>query len=217
MHQFLKQEKEIRRWFEGHSGIYNYTLQRDNKYGYRINTSEVVDLSNQNLEFIPVKFGSIQSDFLCINNYLTSLEFAPTQVQAFICDNNCLETLIGCPQIIFSSFSCEKNNLTSLQGGPPEVERYFCGFNRLTTLKGIAKRIGSRFDAQFNDLSSLDYLPQEVNTRVELNLQNNPKLGQIQRITNFYDLQEYLDIERDQEKLEKMLINQNLSHKINKV
>lgn len=54
-----------------------------------VNVKGNVDLSNQDLTMIPVKFNQVGGYFLCHRNQLTSLEFCPAHVGGdFYCGHN---------------------------------------------------------------------------------------------------------------------------------
>ncbi len=60
----------------------------------------------------------------------------------FWCNDNQLTSLEGAPRVIKGIFDCNHNNLTSLEGAPQIVGGGFCcGFNQLTSLQGITPKI----------------------------------------------------------------------------
>jgi hypothetical protein len=92
-----------------------------------------LDLSDLNLTKLPeiLKDISVDGDFFCGTNNLTSLENSPKTVDAnFYCGHNKLTSLDGAPEYVGGSFYCSFNNLTSLTGVPKSVGGVFsCGFN----------------------------------------------------------------------------------------
>jgi hypothetical protein len=94
-----------------------------------------LDLSDMNLTVLPdiLKDISVDGDFYCGTNNLTSLENCPKTVDAnFYCGHNKLTSLDGAPEYIGGSFYCSFNNLTSLTGAPKFVGKAFsCGFNEI--------------------------------------------------------------------------------------
>jgi len=94
-----------------------------------------LDLSDMNLTVLPdiLKDISVDGDFFCGTNNLTSLENCPKTVDAnFYCGHNKLTSLDGAPEYVGGSFYCSFNNLTSLTGAPKSVGGVFsCGFNEI--------------------------------------------------------------------------------------
>jgi hypothetical protein len=114
--------------------IYNYTINRDDR-GLYIDVDG--DVSLPGISFIPIRFGYVSGNFVCIGNELTSL--------------------VGCPVEVGGNFVCI-NSLTSLEGGPKEVGGHFnCSYNKLTTLEGCPELVCGNFVCINNLLSDLDY------------------------------------------------------------
>ena len=81
----------------------------------------------------------------------------------FICGDNKLTSLKGCPKEVGGNFGCGDNKLTSLEGCPEKVGGDFdCGFNKLTSLKGCPEKVGGSFDCGDNKLTSLEGAPKEI-------------------------------------------------------
>ena len=94
-----------------------------------------LDLSRLNLTVLPeiLKDISVDGDFFCNGNNLTSLE--------------------GAPKTVNGDFGCGHNKLTSLEGSPKSVGgRFYCGFNNLTSLTGAPKFVGGVFSCGFNEI-----------------------------------------------------------------
>jgi hypothetical protein len=140
--------------------ITNWTLNPDGT----VDVNDSVDLSRQKLSKLPLKFGRVTGDFLCHNNELTSLEGCPTEIGGgFWCDNNLLTSLEGCPTEIGGSFWCHNNKLTSLEGCPTEIGgNFWCSKNQLTSLEGCPTEIGGNFYFHNNNLTSLEGCPTEI-------------------------------------------------------
>ena len=141
-------------------GIENYTINPDGS----IDVDGDVDLTEWNLTKLPLKFNKVSGSFLCYDNYLTSLDGCPKEVVGnFNCARNNLTNLIGGPKEVGGYFDCSDNKLTSLDGCPKEV---ICGFhcadNKLTTLEGCPEKIGDSFNCQQNGLTNLDGCPREI-------------------------------------------------------
>jgi hypothetical protein len=101
-----------------------------------------LNLNSMNLTKLPemLKDISVDGDFYCGNNNLTSLENAPKSVDgSFYCDNNLLTSLKFAPSSVGGSFICSFNNLTSLEGAPKSVDgSFYCDNNPIQfTRKGV--------------------------------------------------------------------------------
>ena len=115
-----------------------------------VDVDEDVDLLDQYLKEIPLKFGVVKGSFRCGQNKLISLEGAPRIVEkSFNCaGNDRLKSLKGAPEIVGGRFYCSYNyNLISLKGSPKEVGAWFsCSNNpNLVSLKGMPKELGGDF------------------------------------------------------------------------
>jgi len=110
-------DKEIQEICEEY-GIENYTINGDGS----IDIDGDVDLWNEGLDELPLKFNHVSGDFICSINKLTTLEGAPKSVGGgFWCDYNNLTTLEFSPKSVGGSFYCHNNQLTTLVGGPQSV------------------------------------------------------------------------------------------------
>ena len=99
----------------------------------RNNIKGNLDLSQMNLTVLPdiLKNVTVDGNFFCYNNKLTSLE--------------------NCPKTVGGSFDCSYNDLTSLAGSPSSVGRNFdCSYNELTSLEFAPKTVGGFFDCRYN-------------------------------------------------------------------
>src|SRR5574343_122005 len=130
-------------------GIKNYTINNG-----LVDVDVNVNLSNLQLDKLPLNFGKVSGSFYCGNNNLSSLESAPKVVGGiFYCPLNNLTTLHGCPKEVGADFNCGYNNLTTLQGSPKEVGGdFYCEYNNLTSLKGASQEIGGIFYYKSNPL-----------------------------------------------------------------
>jgi hypothetical protein len=92
-----------------------------------------VDLIELYLEELPDFFKdvSVEGEFYCNKNQLTSLEGSPQSVGgSFYCNNNQLTSLEGSPQSVGGNFYCSNNQLTSLEGSPQNVGgNFYCSEN----------------------------------------------------------------------------------------
>jgi len=95
-------ENLISKWIKGtyeidENGYYN--VEGDVKIGY------------WERERLPIKFGKVSGDFLCLLRRLTSLEGCPKEVGGnFNCSNNKLMSLEGCPEKVGENFYCQNNS-----------------------------------------------------------------------------------------------------------
>jgi hypothetical protein len=100
------------------------------------NSHDDVGLYNLYLTRLPLKFGTVNGDFDCSCNQLTSLEGAPNRVSGnFWCNTNKLPSLKGAPDIIGGYFNCRSNRLTDLEGAPELVNGDFYCEDNLVRLK----------------------------------------------------------------------------------
>jgi hypothetical protein len=110
-----------------------------------------VNLSDLYFKQLPeiLKDVSIDGDFFCSNNQLTSLVGAPKTVGGeFDCSYNNLTSLIGAPSNVGGNFYCDNNKLTSLVGAPKTVGGdFYCGFN---TVKFTEAQVRALCDVKGN-------------------------------------------------------------------
>lgn len=169
MTEFLKTKEAITNWLYKHY-VENYELIPNESYGHVVNVKGDVDLSEQNLSMIPVKFNHVDGTFYCHDNQLTSLEFGPIHV-------------IG-------QFYCGYNQLTSLKFSPVYVDRRFsCHHNQLTSLEFCPIHVGGDFSCHHNQLTSLEFCPDHVGSGFYCG--ENPLLQDIQDITDFKEIYQH--------------------------
>jgi len=122
-----------------------------------------VSIHRKNLSEIPVQFGKVTGFFICYENNLTSLKGCPHTVGAgFYCSENKLTSLKYAPQRVNGDFDCSFNNLTSLQGCQQIIHGVFrCDNNNLTSLQGGPNQVGA-FNAGYNKLTSLQGGPKSI-------------------------------------------------------
>ena len=140
--------------------ITNYTINPDGS----IDVNNNVDLSEENLTKLPLKFNKVIGYFTCSRNKLATLEGSPKEVgMDFYCDSNKLTTLEGCPKEVSRDFICAYNQLITLEGGPTKVGGNFsCSDNQLTSLEGSPREIGGDFYCYTNKLTTLEGGPIKV-------------------------------------------------------
>ena len=82
-----------------------------------VNVYGSVDLFNNGLTELPLKFGVVTGYFDCGWNKLTSLEGCPLRVgRSFYCSSNNLTSLDGCPKYVGGDFRCQMNNIREFTG-----------------------------------------------------------------------------------------------------
>lgn len=132
---------ESKAWLDS-MNIKNYTINKD----LTVDVDGSINISYKKLNKIPIKFNIINGDF--------------------VCSNNKLKNLIGCPNIVKKTFSCNDGELTSLEGCPKEVGKIFwIANNKLTSLENCPTSVGGRFWGQLNPLESIKGL----NEKFDLN------------------------------------------------
>lgn len=137
----LKTKEEIKDWLYTYDkGYYDYPEKYFINEDLTINVNGDVFIQGTELKTFPVKFIDVIGNFMCDDNYLISLE--------------------GCPVYVGGAFDCSDNKLESLEGGPQKVRGSFlCNGNNLKNLKGSPAFVGGSFHCQQNyDMESLDGL-----------------------------------------------------------
>ncbi len=205
--KFLTDKEEIKAYLDSFY-ISRYEIVDSPEFGAVVNVFQAVNLKKSTpISECLVKFGTVDGHFLCDNQNLTNLDWAPhTVVGRFICKDNLLtslkgspskiivdfdcsgnqlinliggpvdvghsysvsqpslESLEGCPDIIYGHFSCSgENKLKDLTGGPKKVLQSFtCSGSGITSLKGSPLFVGGNFDASYNRLGNLEGCPEEL-------------------------------------------------------
>lgn len=109
-----KEYDQVRVWLD-ENRVHNYTINDD----LTVDVKGSVNIYNNRLSNIPVKFNKVMGDFMCYKNRLTSLEGCPKYINGwFDCSNNRLTSLEYCPEYIGGQFNCTYNELTTLKGSP---------------------------------------------------------------------------------------------------
>lgn len=209
MSQFYTQKSDIEAWLlKCH--IYNYSIEENDEYGWVVNCKDNVMIRGKLPEpgIIRVKFNIIAGSFDIGDNSLKSLEGCPVVVQrVFDCANNNLENLSFSPMLVGHDFYCDGNNLNTLKGAPQSVGGgLFCDSNKLTSLEGCPKYVRGRLVCSDNLISTIDFLPEMASS---FEGQSNEKLGRLQEITDFKEVQkvrmEFLEIKKNKVELEKAI------------
>lgn len=131
-----------------------------------------VDLSRNGLDKLPVRFTEVKGSFLCDNNQLTTLEGCPKIVgDSFTCSNNQLTCLEGGPESVYGEhgYECKNNRLRSLKGAPKNCHAFDCSENKsLDTLKGAPQKL-KKFKCNVCSITSLEGGPKIVSVGFECN------------------------------------------------
>lgn len=116
-----KSQKWLKK-FDKNAHINTYMFDDDGEE-LIIHASGNIDLSNNQIDKLPYKFGSIDGDFNISNCDIGSLSNAPYEVKGdFIVSNNPIKTLLNCPEYVGRNFDIQGcNQLTSFLCGPQEV------------------------------------------------------------------------------------------------
>jgi hypothetical protein len=141
--------------------IKNYTINSD---GLVDVDDDDVNLYNNRLTKLPLRFGKVTGNFYCHRNRLTTLEGAPSYVGGvFLCYDNQLTTLEGGPKEVEGYYSCGFNKLISLEGSPEYIGGdLYCYNNKLTSLEGCPDHVGGDLYCSNNKLTTLEGGPREV-------------------------------------------------------
>ena len=91
------------------------------------------------LSKLPVQFGKCARNFLCNDNLLTTLEGCPNYVGGYFnCSYNKIASLKGCPIVVGGGCDCGNNLLTSLEDCPKYIGGYFnCRDNMLKSITDL--------------------------------------------------------------------------------
>ena len=118
-----------------------------------------LDLAVEGLTELPdLSEVTVEGDFSCANNKLTSLK--------------------GCPRVVGGDFDCSHNKLTSLEGAPRKVGGGFgCWDNNLVNLGGAPQEVGENFMCHANNLESLYGMPALKNGKVQCDAAVGEKYG----------------------------------------
>jgi hypothetical protein len=117
-----------------------------------------VQLTNNGLWDIITKKSSITITDKLVENGELIVKFGFVN-SGFMCENLNLVTLKGCPHTVYGNFNCSYNNLENLFYGPKDVGfSYICSNNKLKTLNGCPNVINYTLDCSYNELETLDCL-----------------------------------------------------------
>lgn len=119
-----------------------------------LNNGKLTDIDLQSISEFDY---SVDWDFVCSNNKLTSLKWCPISISGdFSCYSNNLISLEWCPEDVWMSFDCSVNKLISLEKWPEIVSwDFICYDNKIVSLEGLPNHIGADaiwFPNQLNQL-----------------------------------------------------------------
>ena len=147
----IQSKEEINRLLKKHFNIRGNIEYHDDG---SVSVVGVVDLTDESITHLPVKFRKVSGYFSCYNTNLTSLE--------------------GSPQEVGDYFSCDSTKITSLKGGPKKVDgNFWCNRTKITSLEGAPEFVGGEFyceNTPFYDqlvvdentqISAVKYLPNQ--------------------------------------------------------
>lgn len=142
--------------------IENYTINSDGS----IDVVGDVNLSNYNIENIPLKINKLNGDFyIGWSNILKSLEGSPNEISGdFFASGLNITDLKGCPEKVGGNFDIANNKkLTSLEGGPKWVGGNFDVKNSmLSNLNHFAEYVGGNINVSSNNFTTLEGLPKHI-------------------------------------------------------
>ena len=217
----LRKKEQIETWLNKYN-IHNYELIENAEYGYVVNVNGEVNLFNNNLKSIDVKFNEIKGSFTCAWNLLTTLEGCPEIVEGdFYCIYNQLKSLKCCPTIVNGSFNCSYNRLTSLEGSPEIINGdFYCADNRLTSLEGCPTIVNGSFNCHYNQLTIEGFFDKFKTLKVDkIDIYGNEELEDLQYIDNFSELKEKVLILLEKDNLLNIINKENFNkeNNINKI
>ena len=106
--------------------IRNYTINNDGS----IDVDDGVYLGDYRLFELPIKFNKVNRIFICRDNMLETLNGCPKEVNGdFICNNNILTSFEFAPKIIRGQFDCRYNYIKSFEHFPSYVKQFYCIHN----------------------------------------------------------------------------------------
>jgi hypothetical protein len=88
-----------------------------------VDVKDNVNISHQNLFFIPIQFGLVNGDFDCSHNNLSSLKGSPYEVACF--------EPYGRESFQYGSFLCHDNELENLDFTPKKIFQYMHCYNNI--------------------------------------------------------------------------------------
>lgn len=131
----LKNKKDIVNWLNFYK-ISNYIIHPD----MSVDVNDNVDISNKNLDFIPVKFNRITGFFDCSHNNFSDLSSGPKIVmRTLACRFNKIKSLSNYDVQIGWALDCEHNELTSLDAENITINgNLYLTHNPLTSFESLS-------------------------------------------------------------------------------
>lgn len=161
----LTTQEQIKEWLNKMK-IYDFEIKDD----LTVNVFSNVNLYGKKLQAIPIQFGFIEGSFLCGNNNLMTLKGCPHTINGnFSCASNQLTTLEDGPKIVTGQYYCMDNQLISLKGSPNTVYAFNCSQNQLPSLEFGPNEVASEYICSNNQLTSLKYSPKIIEEKFYCN------------------------------------------------
>ena len=146
----LTHERQIATWLRS-MGIHDYHIE---KGIVDVNGDVILHGKLGRLESLPVQFGVVTGIFDISNNQLKDLFGAPREAASIYCDDNCLKSLEGGPEIVKKYYNCSCNMLRSLKWAPRELGYLFATNNLLERFDG-PEVVRKSLDVSDNPLPSM--------------------------------------------------------------
>ena len=142
---------------------------------------------------------NVNQNVFLFNKQLNSIDLKFNIINGdFWCSGNNLTSLKGCPNIIKGNFNCSNNKLTSLEYCPNIVYGNFYSNNNFLTK------------------DSLIHISNEIKSN-NIEIINNPELGDIQYIKDFNQLKHISNIYKEKNNLNHLIQNSSKSHILHKI
>lgn len=149
--KFFQTKEEIENWLNKFAKKENVIINKD----LTVDAS-LIDISYQNLNYIPIQFREVNT-FICSENSLTSLKGCPFKVDNyFSCARNELTSLKYCPSGYIHTFNCSFNEILSTRYLPSTIHTLYFDKNPVSEILNIlpsSKRI--KFIEYLNDYDAI--------------------------------------------------------------
>ena len=84
----------------------------------------------------------------------------------FDCSYNQLESLKGCPEIVYGDFVCSGNKLTSLKGNLKEVKGiFYCNNNEIKNIREQIIKYGIKAEIYLTDVGKINFSEIKIEQR----------------------------------------------------